>query len=64
MKTFYITWTYIANHSNKYRCVRAESAEDALQDTLDMFSEDFARKACVMVWEHLPAIEYDGPNMY
>lgn len=52
--TYYVTWTYMANYSEKPIEVQAESAEAAAKCALGLYSDDFKAKAKVYVWSFPP----------
>jgi hypothetical protein len=58
MKTFYVLWTYQANYSGLLE-VPAESAEKACKQVLNFWAPDFAKKACVYVFDTKPAFVHN-----
>lgn len=60
MKTFWLLWTYIANHSDKPLEVRAPNAEAAVKSLTDFYSDDFAMKATIYVFDAPPVHVYKG----
>lgn len=60
MKTYYVVWLYIANHSTKPWEIKAESAEQAAQKLIRGFSDAFSEKGKVMVFEQPPVYTYEG----
>lgn len=57
MKTFYVLWTYMANYSN-LREVQAESAEEALNQTVVYMSDHFKKHGKVYVFDKPPVATY------
>lgn len=57
MKTFYVIWTYIANYSAVHE-VQGESAHLVAENVVRGFSDDFAKKATVYVFDRPPAFTY------
>ena len=61
-RLFWLLWTYIANYSDKPFRVEAESPEDACRQLYGIYSDDFAAKATVYVFEHEPVLVKKGPG--
>ncbi len=59
MKTFYVLWTYIANHSERIYQVQAETAEKARDFILEVYSDDFKQKGRVYVFDQLPVATHN-----
>ncbi len=63
MNQYYVLWTYIANFSRLIP-VKAENVEEARKLSCGFFSEDFAKKATVFVFDTPPVmIQYKGEKM-
>ncbi len=63
MNQYYVLWTYIANFS-RLITIKADNAEEARKLSCGFFSEDFAKKATVFIFETPPAIiQYKGEKM-
>lgn len=63
MKTFYVLWTYIANYS-RLLPIKADTAEDALKESVGYFGPEFHKKATVYVFDSPPSIlTYKGERM-
>lgn len=58
MKTYYVLWTYIGNHSNLLK-IEADSAHAALGKATTNFSEDFRKKGKVYVFDVPPVLIKD-----
>jgi hypothetical protein len=57
MKSYWIMWTYIANHSTKPIKVQAATPEDAVQVALGFYSEDFHEKGSFFVFDSEPVLQ-------
>ena len=54
MRTFYVTWTYLGNYSERPTIMDAESAADAAERIFRGFSDDFRAKGSVYVTTEAP----------
>ncbi len=61
MKSYWVMWTYIANYSKPIH-VRAETAEDAIDQACGFFSADFKKKASIYVFDREPVLTKKGIN--
>jgi hypothetical protein len=55
VRTFTVVWFFGSNHGMYY--TQAESKYAAVVDTLRLFSDDFRKRARVMVFEGGPALD-------
>lgn len=57
MKKWFVIWTYVANYGKMW--VDAETAEQAAQTVVRAFSEDFARRGNVYVFDKAASFIYN-----
>lgn len=55
-KTYYVHWTYVANYCSTPLRITATSPEAALTQVLELFSDDFAAKGSIYIYESAPVI--------
>ncbi len=59
MKKFYVMWTYVANYGGPWER-EGKSAEDVGLSVVRGFSDDFAERCKVFVFESMPSFVYEG----
>lgn len=57
MKKWFVIWTYIANYGKMW--VDAETAEQAAKKVVAGFSEDFAKRGKVYVFDKAPSFVHN-----
>jgi hypothetical protein len=62
MKKYWVFWTYIANYGGPWEH-EAESAEHAAEKVVQGFSEDFAKRGSVFVFDHPPVFTRKGEKL-
>ncbi len=60
MKTYRIFWTYIANYADHPVRVQASNPKDAILESYRYMSDDFKKKARILLFEVGGDIVYDG----
>lgn len=64
MKTYYVLWTYIANHSSRIWKIRAASSDAAKQHIIRGFSDDFRTKGTVYVFDRPPVDTHNAKDAW
>jgi len=53
---YWITWTYVANYSDRPIEVEAATPAEAITKACGFYSHDFASKATIYVWPCAPVL--------